>query len=158
MTDRINRTGVGTDTGRKVRAVGWQLASSVGVLSIVVVGAGTALIVTSGTFGIGQRLTQLVPQAWIDFFHREDAISVSPALAEKARATIATAAAARREHTSRRVETFTVGDSEKTVLRVQGEPTRRAGDVWHYGESQVIFVAGRVVGWNNASRYPLHIR
>lgn len=47
------------------------------------------------------------------------------------------------------VERFTLGSSERDVLRVQGPPDRRSGGRWVYGLSEVRFQDGRVVGYDN---------
>ncbi len=46
-------------------------------------------------------------------------------------------------------ETFTLGSSEKDVLRVQGPPDKAFGSRWSYGLSEVRFQDGRVVGYDN---------
>jgi hypothetical protein len=44
---------------------------------------------------------------------------------------------------------FTIGDKAAVVRRVQGEPDRVDGDVWHYGGSTVTFFGARVAGYTN---------
>jgi hypothetical protein len=47
----------------------------------------------------------------------------------------------------------TVGD----VYGAQGIPTSTEGETWHYGKSEVRFVQGRVVSWNQHPDNPLRI-
>ncbi len=44
---------------------------------------------------------------------------------------------------------FTIGSPEDEVLKVQGPPDRKTGQVWHYGLSRVTFRDGKVVGYDN---------
>lgn len=48
-----------------------------------------------------------------------------------------------------KAETFTLGSSEKDVLRVQGPPDKAGGGRWSYGLSEVRFQDGRVTGYDN---------
>ncbi|WP_448382104.1 J domain-containing protein [Desulfosoma sp.] len=50
---------------------------------------------------------------------------------------------------SDKVGTFTLGSSEKDVLRIQGPPDKAGGGRWTYGLSEVRFKDGRVVGYDN---------
>ncbi len=45
--------------------------------------------------------------------------------------------------------TFTLGSSEKDVLRAQGPPDKAGGGRWSYGLSEVRFQDGRVTGYDN---------
>jgi hypothetical protein len=44
---------------------------------------------------------------------------------------------------------FTINSTDDEVLAVQGVPSRKSGQVWHYGLSKVMFRDGRVVGYDN---------
>ena len=136
----------------------WDLAQSLGLISVIVVVAGTALVAASGAFGIRRNVRQIVPQTMRDFFQRETLILARPDFGKAARDAILSVGPASEKPSRRRAESFGIGDSEATVLRIQGKPTLRTGNVWHYGESQITFVAGRVVGWNNSSASPLLVR
>ena len=50
-----------------------------------------------------------------------------------------------------------VGLDKETVLLIQGEPTRKQGDVWYYGESKIFFEDGHVSGWEMDLAYPLRV-
>lgn len=53
---------------------------------------------------------------------------------------------------------FTFGDTLNHVLSIQGTPTDIKGNIWHYGESKIIFLEGRVYNWETSSSYPLNTR
>lgn len=53
--------------------------------------------------------------------------------------------------------TFGYGDPPGRVLEVQGIPTRTAGDLWFYGDSEVYFEKGMVVSWHSSPRNPLNV-
>lgn len=136
----------------------WDLAQSLGLISVIVVVAGTVLVAVSGAFGIRRNMAQIVPQTVRDFFQRDTLIPVRPDLGNAARDAILAVGPVSETPSHRRRESFGIGDSEATVLRIQGKPTLKADNVWHYGKSQVTFVAGRVVGWNNSPASPLLVR
>jgi len=50
-----------------------------------------------------------------------------------------------------------VGQDEETVRLIQGEPDRKKGDVWYYGESKIFFEDGHVTGWEMDLAHPLRI-
>jgi hypothetical protein len=54
--------------------------------------------------------------------------------------------------------TFGMGSSPKQVLAAQGAPIRQTERIWFYGQSEVYFAAGRVVGWRNSPSDPLRLR
>jgi hypothetical protein len=53
---------------------------------------------------------------------------------------------------------FTVGSSKDDVLRIQGTPSRIAGNIFRYGLSEVYFKNGRVESWYTDPRSPLKAR
>lgn len=53
---------------------------------------------------------------------------------------------------------FGFGDKPGDVFAAQGVPTRTAGDIWYYGESEVHFERGAVVKWFSSPDYPLNTR
>jgi len=52
---------------------------------------------------------------------------------------------------------FTLGSTEKDVLRAMGKPTSRSTNALVYGKSQVFLKDGMVVGWVDSERFPLAI-
>ena len=55
-------------------------------------------------------------------------------------------------------KTFSKGSSRDVVLAVQGTPSLLADNVFGYGNSEVFFEGGRVVGWkNDPATVPLHV-
>jgi hypothetical protein len=50
---------------------------------------------------------------------------------------------------AQKVGTFTLGSSEKDVLRIQGPPDKAGGGRWTYGLSEVRFKDGQVSGYDN---------
>ena len=57
-----------------------------------------------------------------------------------------------------RVPYFTVGSTRSDVVKVQGTPTKIAGNVFEYGLSQVYFQNGRVESWHMDPGSPLKAR
>jgi hypothetical protein len=158
---RRSRNNVENGTGKKRRRrpnMRWELGSAAGLISGVIVIAGTALLAASGRFEIAYNFSRLVPISIRNFMERETAISQPPDVIGKALGKIQTIAPPAQRQSVRKLASFGIGDSQDTVLRIQGEPTSRSGNVWHYGTSQVTFVGGRVVGWSNSSAHPLRVR
>ena len=54
-------------------------------------------------------------------------------------------------------EVFTLGSSRDIVLSVQGTPDHFSDKSFHYGHSVVHFTNDRVIGWNEATNYPLSV-
>lgn len=56
------------------------------------------------------------------------------------------------------LDTFTTGSTKDQVIFVQGTPTLVTDDKFGYGDSQVFFQGGRVVGWlNSPGSVPLKV-
>ncbi|HEY7333313.1 MAG TPA: hypothetical protein VH639_00420 [Bryobacteraceae bacterium] len=55
-------------------------------------------------------------------------------------------------------KTFGLGSSKQDVAAAQGQPVNSGSDIWRYGDSEVYFVAGHVIGWRDAPRDPLKLR
>lgn len=53
---------------------------------------------------------------------------------------------------------FTVGSSLGEVHSIQGIPTRTENEVWHYGDSKVIFLNGKVSHWVDSPNHKLSAR
>ncbi len=49
------------------------------------------------------------------------------------------------------------GSTAADVLVLEGAPEELAANVWRYGDSEVYFRDGRVIGWKNSSERPLKI-
>jgi hypothetical protein len=107
---------------------------------------------------IGRLLGAMVPEPVVRFFASNDDL-VDPSKV-RAIATLveddfqrpdSVAAANNRK-------TFGLGSSKQDVVSAQGQPVGSETDLWRYGDSEVYFVAGRVVGWHNAPSDPLKLR
>lgn len=46
-------------------------------------------------------------------------------------------------------ETISYGSTVGAVIAIQGPPTRQIGDTWFYGESEIYFLDGKVIGWRH---------
>jgi hypothetical protein len=53
---------------------------------------------------------------------------------------------------------FTVGSTRSDVVKVQGTPTKIAGNIFEYGSSEVYFQDGRVQSWHVDPGAPLKAR
>jgi hypothetical protein len=138
-------------------SVVWELGHSVGILSSIVAIVGVCVIVSTGRLGILPPLSRFVPTGLKSYFEREAAVEQPPDLA-KAAAAVLKRLAPEQSARTRAAEGFGIGDSEESVLRLEGQPSRKLGNVWHYGDSSVTFVGGHVVSWSNSSARPLRIR
>ena len=144
--------------GRRVRrSFIWDVGASLGLVSSVVVIVGAAVIVSTGRLEIRHNLSRLAP-AWVrSYFERESHIAAPPDVAEVAAELLKKAAPNQHKRVGQ-PNIFGVGDSQEVVAKLQGQPTKKAGGVWYYGESTVTFVAGRVVSWSESSANPLRVR
>jgi len=59
---------------------------------------------------------------------------------------------------SRDRKSFGVGSTKEEVLAAQGSPDSSGANLWRYGDSEVYFLADRVVGWRNTSGNRLRLR
>jgi hypothetical protein len=55
-------------------------------------------------------------------------------------------------------KTFGLGSNKEEVLAAQGRPSSSGGNLWRYGDSEVYFLADRVVGWRDTPGNPLRLR
>jgi len=55
-------------------------------------------------------------------------------------------------------ESFTIGSTKDTVLRIQGMPTKVTRQVWKFGSSSVFFQNDKVVSWNIWPSSPLKVQ
>lgn len=46
-------------------------------------------------------------------------------------------------------EFITYGSTVGAVISIQGPPTNQIGDTWFYGESEIYFLDGKVIGWRH---------
>lgn len=46
-------------------------------------------------------------------------------------------------------EFISYGSTVGAVIAIQGAPTSQIGDTWFYGESEIYFMDGRVIGWRH---------
>jgi hypothetical protein len=58
---------------------------------------------------------------------------------------------------SREPAGISIGSTLGEVYAVQGVPTLTQGDIWHYGQSRIHFVRGKVVSWTEHPDNPLRI-
>ena len=155
-----SRYDVDNGSGRYARprpSMRWELGSSAGFISGLIVIAGTALLVASGRFDVARNLSHLVPASIRSFMESERPLSPPYDVVETVVGKVQTIGPSAQRQGGRKAS-FGIGDSQDTVLRIQGEPDLRSGSVWHYGSSRVTFIAGRVAGWHNSSANPLHVR
>jgi hypothetical protein len=153
----LNETGHTTRQRRGPSAI-WEFGYSIGILGTVVAILGTAVIVSTERLAISSRISRFVPTVLKSYFERESNVEEPPDLAKAAADAFRKLAPQEQRVRTRAVDVFGLGDSEETVLTLQGRPGRKHGNVWYYGHSSVTFVGGRVVSWTNSSARPLRVR
>ncbi|MEN6537135.1 MAG: PilZ domain-containing protein [Bryobacteraceae bacterium] len=62
------------------------------------------------------------------------------------------------ESTETKAGHYETGSTAMTVLAVEGSPTELTENVWRYGESEVYFRKGKVIGWKSSPSRPLKFK
>jgi hypothetical protein len=139
--------------------LGWELGSSLGRLAVLVFCLVLLIVLLSGSFHVGEKISRILPEPVVRFFAPTGPQSNEPSRFEKARARILTElglnAPRKLPAPSSRPASFHVGSSKEEVRAIQGSPSRSLPDVWYYGDSEVFFASDRVVGWRSSSSNPL---
>ena len=144
---------------RRKRSVGsafWAASHVLGRLALAVAAVGVLVAMLAERSPVFGLLRSVFPASVGQFFDSRAADSLAE-LPQEIRELAADAAPAPVKRGSANT-TFTIGSSEATVLLCQGRPSRIAGGTWFYGDSEIQFVAGRVIGWKNSSKNPLKVR
>jgi hypothetical protein len=131
--------------------------SGAGRIAIVLVLLFLLVVGLRQSSSIGKAMDKMLPEAVVQWFDGESGSS-SPGRGSASRAVESVSRALGPVDPSKPPEGFGVGSSEEEVRAIQGTPSRMAPGVWHYGESEVQFVGGRVVAWRDSKRNPLRIR
>jgi hypothetical protein len=133
----------------------WAASHVLGVVAIGIAAIGVLVAALAARSPLSGVLGSVIPNFISDIFSNPDAISPTlPKGITELAAEAAPTPVKRRSSTA----TFTIGSSEETVLRCQGRPSRISGGAWFYGDSEVHFVAGRVISWRNSSKNPLKVQ
>ena len=139
--------------------VAWDLGSSLGRLAVLLFCLVLLIVLLSGSFPIGGKISQILPEPVVRFFTTPGKETGEPSGFEKARARILNEFGLNtpRKQPSRPTKSasFGVGSTKEEVRAVQGLPSRSISNVWYYGDSEVHFVGNRVVGWRSSSSNPL---
>ena len=135
----------------------WELSSAFGRIALGILCLLLLLMVLRYNRAIRKRLADTMPAPIAAFFREEGNSRVKAKPGERPGVVDKVFNALESEPPAPRT-TFTMGSSEQQVLAAQGSPTRRTETTWHYGQSEVYFSAGRVVGWRNSESNPLRVR
>jgi len=131
----------------------WCLAAALAKVSLVVV-IGVSLLLLSGqNWHIGGAIDALIPDKFVKSLAADDAPRRIEAVEQK----LGTDWGKVRS-SARSPKTFGLGSTRQGVRAVQGIPDRESDSTWWYGDSEVYFAAGRVIGWKAASGSPLKAR
>lgn len=129
----------------------WRLAAAFAKVACVVVVAVVLLLLASHYRHLKDVLGALVPDAAMRNMLPEDAAE----RVDRAKKKLGTELG-RQQAPSRR--TFGLGSTQADVLAIQGAPDRKTDSTWWYGESEVYFAGGLVVGCKAAPGSPLRMR
>ena len=140
---------------RSWSAAMWNLSTAVALVSVGLVLLAVVMTATAGHFRLLDRFASFVPAPVREWFEQQTELAI-PAIPDEVSSSIGRSAPPPAE--KRRPARYTVGASQAEVLTIQGRPNRVFGSTWYYGESEVQFVAGRVVAWKNSSKNPLRVR
>ena len=129
----------------------WRLAAAVAEVAGLVVAAAALLLLAGQYRHVKDVVDVLIPDAAVRSFVSDDAAQRVNAVKQKLRTELG-----KQQAPSDR--TFGQGSTKADVLAVQGEPDRKTDSTWWYGESEVYFAGGRVVGGKGAPGSPLKMR
>jgi hypothetical protein len=132
----------------------WNVSKIIAVCSLCLVLLAVLVTAIAGHIRLLNVLSLVVPQSVQEFFEQPTDIVV-PTIPNNVKATVGRAAPRPADSQS---TGFSIGAAEIEVLKIQGRPSRVGRSTWFYGESEVQFVAGRVIAWKNSSKNPLRIR
>ncbi len=137
---------LGADVWNISHVLGWTGA-------IVVLLGGLVLAVTSAP-AVRERL---VPESVREFFRRPPNPEPETVRREPVSETVKKALGVP-DRNARSAKRFGRGSTKEEVRAIQGPPTSETDDIWYYGDSEVHFAAGRVIGWRDSSANPLRLR
>jgi hypothetical protein len=135
----------------------WEMSHVLALFTLGIVALALLITALAGRVGISDTLGESVPTSIRDFFNRPAHVE-TPQLPGQVKEAIGNLGPPPAQPRNEPTGGFIVGSSQEKVLKIQGQPTRIAGSTWFYGESEVQFVAGRVVSWKNSSTNPLKVR
>jgi len=137
----------------------WDVSVVLAQMSLAVVLACLCLSIPRLDLHIGKRFQAILPESVSHFFSSDAAIA-DPAtidtMESRAKEDFQQLTPANSSSSDRK--TFGTGSSKQEVLAAQGSPSSSGGNLWRYGDSEVYFLADRVVGWRNAPGHPLKLR
>lgn len=137
-----------------IGSFGWASSIVVAPIALAIALIGVIIAASTGEIRLPTAVTSLIPESAKELFERaRDIVPLElPQVVDEG------AKRAARKRAEGAAEGFTMGSSEDVVRAVQGPPTRILASTWYYGESEVYFAGGRVVGWKDSSKNPLKIR
>ena len=143
---------------RRIPSLFWDLSIVLAQISAAVVLACLLLSLPRLDLHIAKPLEATLPESVSHFFNSDAAIA-DPARVRtmESRAEEDFQQLAPANGSSDR-KTFGMGSTKEEVMAAQGSPSGSGGNLWRYGDSEVYFVANRVVGWRDARSHPLRLR
>ncbi len=130
----------------------WTLASALAKVSIVIVAGVTVLLLSGQERYLRRAIDALIPDGVV-----KSAADHAPSRIEAVEKKLGTDRAKVRSGAPS-AQAFRIGSTRRQVRMVQGNPDRESDSTWWYGNSEVYFAGGRVVGWQVAASSPLKTR
>ncbi len=132
----------------------WSISNVLGMAGGIVVFLGLLVLAVTSTPGIRDRV---VPKAVRDLIERPPASEPETVKRAPVGETVKKVLGVP-ERGAKSGQRIGLGSTKEEVRAIQGPPTSESDDIWYYGDSEVHFTAGRVVGWRDSSANPLRLR
>jgi hypothetical protein len=132
----------------------WDAQRVLGMLAGLVVLLAVLAFVFQREWRLKERFDALLPDRAVRRLADDETLKAIEGYKQKTREAATTAG----KNAAGPGSSFGFGSTAEQVAKAQGKPGRVEGDVWRYGNSEVYFAQGRVVGWRSSPENPLRTR
>lgn len=129
----------------------WRISHALGVFAGCIFAAGLVVFLLGRSWNLQRHLDMLLPDQWFRTLGNIQIPRRMHRLRDEAARDL-------RQVGKTQPGSFGLGSTTEEVLSVQGKPDEMSSDTWHYGQSEVYFQRGRVVGWRMSETAPLKAR
>ena len=135
----------------------WDCSLVLSRVAAVITLMATLLLLFNSSLHLGKFLVAVLPAGVVRYF-TTDAPVIAPTVIRDVESKISRelkeATKSPRKEAGPEAPSFGMGSTKKEVLSAQGSPTSTGDNLWRYGQSEIYFVAGRVVGWRTSAENP----